>query len=400
MLTFLSQLDQTNEHSSFQLPTAVFNEDLGGQYSSEMQRLAKSFQVHHIKYRQYHSMAEAVEAVERGQAVAALWFEKDFSSALTKRALASIVKTEEGGENDYGEIEEHIDDDEEDEEVVDDNDVRLNELEKKSFISTMSTTTTATTTSENEADEMTTTTTNDSLLKNTSTFETTTTTTEVTTTILNAITNKNSSLLRRLRKRSKNEDDEDEDEEHEEEETEDEELQREGNYVKLSNQTLRTSNMKLFIDNSNVFYAQPLTDMLRFASWELLNKVVADNGELTVASPVVVQEIVYAEGTETPDFLLSGYMIAFLYLSQVTLSSQLLIQERKDGFFDRTIVAGAKHWLLFFSHFITNFLFSFVQIAFMFLVGFTWYNIPNFGSYWLCFVLALLQSASSIMTGK
>lgn len=383
-----------------------------------MQRLSKSFQVHHIKYQQYHSLEDAVQAVERGQAVAALWFEKEFSEALTKRALASIVKKKEEEEED----ESGDEGDGSDEDVLEEGgdggdgvDESLNELAKSSLIRTMSTTTTTsatTTTSEDDNSTTmeitispTTTTTPEDLF-----LETTTTTTKISITTPKTIIRKSNSTTRspkraqRSKRRNKHKDydfdDEDEEEGEEEEEEGEGELHRQGNFIPLSNRTLARSSMKLYLDNSNMFYAQPLADMLRFASWELLNQVVSDHGELTVAQPVVVQEVVYAAGTETPDFLLSGYMIAFLYLSQVTLSSQLLIEERKDGFFDRTIVAGARHWLLFASHFVTNFLFSFGQIGAMFLVGFAWYGIPNFGSYWLCFLLALLQSASSIMTGK
>lgn len=401
------------------MPTAVFNEDLRGsalqRYSEEMQRLSKSFQVHHIKYQQYHSLEDAVQAVERGQAVAALWFEKEFSEALTKRALASIVKKKEKEEEEEGEggdedvLEEGGDD------GGDGVDESLNELEKNSLIRTMSTTTTTSATTTTSEDDNSTTTEITMSPTTTTTpkdlFLETTTTTETFITTPKTIIRKSNSTTRlpkraqRSKRRNKHKDydfdDEDEEEEGGDEEEEEEgELHRQGNFIPLSNRTLARSSMKLYLDNSNMFYAQPLADMLRFASWELLNQVVSDHGELTVAQPVVVQEVVYAAGTETPDFLLSGYMIAFLYLSQVTLSSQLLIEERKDGFFDRTIVAGARHWLLFASHFVTNFLFSFGQIGAMFLVGFAWYGIPNFGSYWLCFLLALLQSASSIMTGK
>ncbi len=345
--------------------------------------------------------------------MAALWFEKEFSEALTKRALASIVKKKEEEEEEEGEgggDEDVLEEGGGDRSGKGDFDESLNELEKNSTIRTMTTTSAPAITSEEENSttmEITTsptTITSDGLFLETTTTILTSVTTPKTVIRKSNSTTRSPKRAQRGKRRNKHKDydfdDEDEEEEGDEEEEEEGELHRQGNFIPLSNRTLARSSMKLYLDNSNMFYAQPLADMLRFASWELLNQVVSDHGELTVAQPVVVQEVVYAAGTETPDFLLSGYMIAFLYLSQVTLSSQLLIEERKDGFFDRTIVAGARHWLLFASHFVTNFLFSFGQIGAMFLVGFAWYEIPNFGSYWLCFLLALLQSASSIMTGK
>lgn len=167
----------------------------------------------------------------------------------------------------------------------------------------------------------------------------------------------------------------------------------------ISNRTLMASTIKLFADNANAIIARPLLDLFTFGTWELYNQVFRDEGHVAIASPVVVKEVVYADNIIHADFLLPGYMIGFLYLALVTITSQLLIMERNDGFFDRAIVAGAKHSLMFFSHFIANLLFAFFQILLMFLIGFAWYKMNNFGSYLLMFFLVLLQSASAIMTG-
>ncbi|XP_027196886.2 ABC transporter G family member 20-like isoform X3 [Dermatophagoides pteronyssinus] len=167
----------------------------------------------------------------------------------------------------------------------------------------------------------------------------------------------------------------------------------------ISNRTLDASTIKLFADNANAIIAQPLLDLFKFGTWELYNQVFRDEGQIAMASPVVVKEVVYADNIIHADFLLPGYIIGFLYLALVTITSQLLIMERNDGFFDRAIVAGAKHSLMFFSHFIANLLFAFFQIVLMFLIGFAWYRMNNFGSYSLMFFLVLMQSASAIMTG-
>lgn len=186
-----------------------------------------------------------------------------------------------------------------------------------------------------------------------------------------------------------------------EEEYEDEEEENyDEHYLRTSKQTLNQSTIKVYLDNSNSLVSLPVWDMLKFGSWKLVNKVNEDNGRIPLTSPVVIREVVYGENTEASDFLLPGYMISFLYLSQVVLTSQLLIQERLDGFFDRAIVAGAKHSLLFFSHFLSSFIFALGQIGLMFLVGFVWYRMPHFGSMWLSFGLVTLQATSSIMTGK
>ncbi|KAJ6220076.1 hypothetical protein RDWZM_005888 [Blomia tropicalis] len=239
------------------LPTAVYNEEIQPLYSVEMQKLAKQFQVHHLEYKQYRSLNEAIIAVQTGKALAAMWFDRNFSKAIQTRALGPQTHT------------------------------KINDDYSNENWPTESTTTTI------------------------EPFSDQTTTIEI-------------------------------------------------------NQTFTTETTETYS---------------------------------TFTETEIVQEVVYSENAQIPDFLLSGYMIAFLYLSQVTLASQLLIQERNDGFFDRAIVAGAKHWLMFTSHFITNFLLSFFQIALMFIIGFHWYSIPILGSYWLAYSIVVLQSASSIMTG-
>ena len=303
-----------------------------------MQTMAKGFQVHHIAYTQYDSLEKAITAVEMGNALAALWFDKNFSSAINLRAMASFGKrTHDDGEN---------------------GDDIATEYE------------TSTSTSSSQIN----------LLFDGPSSKTVNSTIDTNIATLNSMFN-SSRFKREL--------------------VDDDEVEYEDEYnVRIDNKTIRQSTIRVFLDNSNMFYSQLLMDIFNFGSWELINKVVEDHGEITLASPFVIKKIVYAEGTEMSDFLLSGYMIGFLYLSQVTLTSQLLIQERNDGFFDRAIVAGAKHSLMFFSHFITNFLFSIVQIGLMFIIGFTLYSIHNYGSYWLAFMLIMIQSASSIMTGK
>jgi ABC-type transport system involved in cytochrome c biogenesis permease component len=118
-----------------------------------------------------------------------------------------------------------------------------------------------------------------------------------------------------------------------------------------------------------------------------------------IEAPLKVVETVYAENSKLSDFLLPGYLISFMYLSQVSLSSQLLIQERKDGLFERSLVAGVGHQLVFISHFITNCLMSFIQIILMLIIAFIVFQITNYGSYELILFLVMVQAANAIAIG-
>jgi huntingtin len=166
------------------------------------------------------------------------------------------------------------------------------------------------------------------------------------------------------------------------------------------NDTISDSNLRVYIDNTNYIYAQFLVDSLTQSIWSLISDILVEDGKNRMPPPIDVVETVYAPDSRLTDFLLPGYMIAFMYLSQVTISSLLLIQERNDGLFDRAIVAGAKHQLIFMSHFITGCLMSFLNIILMFVIAFIWFKITNYGSYLLVMFLVMTQAANAITTGK
>lgn len=325
-------------------------------YSEQFQENVKNFSIYHLRYRQFESLEKAIGTVENGQSLVAIWFEKNFSTAIVKRTLASVntMKTDDR----------HF--------IIDAtaSDKIINLTPAPSTVASLPMTTATTSSS----------TINLILIDENNTF---------TETNINDTTTEHVGIEDEYTADDQDEGNENNDdtEEWTDEEDNEEEI-------------LRQSTIKLYIDNSNMFYAYPIMDMLQYGSWNLLNRVYKDQGQQTLASPVQVKEIIYAEGTELPDFLLSGYMIGFIYLSQVTMTSQLLVLERKDGFFDRLIVAGAKHSLIFLSHIITNLTIAIIQIILMFFIGFVWYQIPNFGSYWLTLLLVFLQSTSSIMTGN
>ncbi|XP_054167797.1 ABC transporter G family member 20-like [Oppia nitens] len=167
----------------------------------------------------------------------------------------------------------------------------------------------------------------------------------------------------------------------------------------LDNETLADSQLKVYIDNTNYIYSQFMIDSLTQSVWHLISDILVANGRPAIPPPITLVETIYAPDSKLSDYLLPGYMIAFIYLSQVTLSSILLIQERKDGLFDRSIVAGAGHQLIFVSHFLTSSLMSFLNVILMLLIAFIWFDITNYGSYSLVVVLVMTQAVNAISLG-
>ena len=168
----------------------------------------------------------------------------------------------------------------------------------------------------------------------------------------------------------------------------------------LDEETVEESELRVYVDNSNYIYAQFLIDSLTQTVWQLVSDILVESGRPPISAPIQLKETIYAPNSKLSDFLLPGYMIAFIYLSQVTLSSILLINEREDGLFDRAIVAGAGHGLVFASHFITGCLMSALNVLLMLTIAFIWFDITNYGSLLLIVILVMTQAANAISLGN
>ena len=167
----------------------------------------------------------------------------------------------------------------------------------------------------------------------------------------------------------------------------------------IDNQTLSESNVKLFLDNTNYLFVNGFVDSMRQTVYKYLSALTANISNTQLEAPIKIEEIIYAKDSKLSDFLLPGYLISFIYLSQVSLSSQLLIQERKDGLFERSLIAGVGHHLVFFSHFFSSCILSLIQISLMLLVSLFIFQVTNFGSYQLIFGLVFAQAANAISVG-
>ncbi|KAF7488872.1 ABC transporter G family member 20 [Sarcoptes scabiei] len=167
----------------------------------------------------------------------------------------------------------------------------------------------------------------------------------------------------------------------------------------LDNETLASSSVKVWIDNTNFIYANGFLDSLRQTIYYFLDRIRTEQNTSRFEAPIRLSEIIYAEDSKLSDFLLPGYLIAFIYLSQVTITSQLLIQERKEGLFERSLVAGCSHSIILLSHFFSSIILAIIQIALMLFVSLYIFDIINYGPIWLVFVSVFAQALSAIATG-
>lgn len=87
----------------------------------------------------------------------------------------------------------------------------------------------------------------------------------------------------------------------------------------IDNETLSRSSLHLWLDNTNFLYANGLIDSLRMTLYETIGDIFNENNMSRIDAPLRVVETVYAQNSKLSDFLLPGYLISFMYLSQVRL---------------------------------------------------------------------------------
>jgi len=171
------------------------------------------------------------------------------------------------------------------------------------------------------------------------------------------------------------------------------------NFMDIDNETIDESNLHLYLDNSVFIYANLFTTSLRISLEKFLSGVFEDKNLSFFETPIKVKKTEFTEHLLPKDYYLPGFMLHMLYFSLMITSSLALILERKDGLFERSLIAGVSHQLVFISHLITNLMLSFIQIFLTFFIIFVIFTNKIQGSSVLIFFLFLSQSINSISTG-
>jgi len=165
------------------------------------------------------------------------------------------------------------------------------------------------------------------------------------------------------------------------------------------NQTIIDSTLKVYVDNSILMYGNGFMESLTDSLVKFMSNLYEENNKTFIQVPIDIETTEYTNNLRMNDYYMPGYFLFFLFMSQITLSSLILTQERKDGLFERSLVAGVGHELVFISHFITNCLLSAVQIVFLYLTGFVLFKNPNHGSLALTLGFFMLEAINSISFG-
>lgn len=166
------------------------------------------------------------------------------------------------------------------------------------------------------------------------------------------------------------------------------------------NQTVDRSTVRVFIDNSVYIHSIEFVNSL-LESFSQLAKKKFHTEELNLLEmPIDIEMTALSKEYRFNDYYMPGYFLLFMYISQITMASLTLTQERKDGLFERSLVAGVSHELIFFSHIVTSSLISVIQLLLLDLTAFTLlFANPSNTSFWLKYGFFLLESLNAMSLG-
>ncbi len=169
--------------------------------------------------------------------------------------------------------------------------------------------------------------------------------------------------------------------------------------LNADNQTIIDSTLRLYIDNSVLMYGNGLIESLTGSFLKFMSNLYKKKNKTSILTPITTETTKFTNNLRMNDYYMAGYFLFFVFTSQIVFSSLTLTQERKDGLFERSIVAGVSHELIFISHLITNCMLSALQIILLYLTGFVLYDNPNHGSLPLILGFFMLEAINSIALG-
>lgn len=162
------------------------------------------------------------------------------------------------------------------------------------------------------------------------------------------------------------------------------------------NATVDNSTIRLYMDNSMYVQSLEFVHTLLESFTDFSKTVFKEKDMQAIEFPVKLEMTELSKDFRFKDYYMPGYLLLFMYIAQITVASLTLTQERKDGLFERSLVAGVSHELVFISHILTSCIISIVQIVLLDLTAFGIFTNPINGSYWLHFVFFLLQSLNAM----
>ncbi|CAG2107472.1 unnamed protein product, partial [Medioppia subpectinata] len=167
-------------------------------------------------------------------------------------------------------------------------------------------------------------------------------------------------------------------------------------------ETIEDSQIRIHIDWSNQAIGAQIErnfydGMKRFAEEVAVRSNINPD---TIKVPMVFEQPVYGHRDESMrDYVLPGCYILLAFFATSAVTSHLIMDERRDGLIERSLVAGVTAFEFLLSHALTQFLILMMQISFMLLMPHLLFHRPLNCSLSAVIALALSQGFCGITFG-
>ena len=166
--------------------------------------------------------------------------------------------------------------------------------------------------------------------------------------------------------------------------------------------SLDSSSVHLYLDMSNYLIGLQLQRLLLQAFQAFAVEALSEQNMTTALAqlPVLQEEPVYGVREPTfTEFMAPGVLLSIAFLAAVALTAIALVQERKEGSLERSLVAGVSSTEFIMSHVVTQLLVLHVQIFLLLIFTFLVFEIPSRGPFFWVILLTLLQSSCGMAFG-
>lgn len=169
----------------------------------------------------------------------------------------------------------------------------------------------------------------------------------------------------------------------------------------VSEQELDEGTIHFHLDMSNYLIGLQLQRIILKAFQAFATNALAEQNMTSLARlPLEIGEPVYGDKEPTfTEFMAPGVLLSIAFLAAVALTAIALVQERKEGSLERSLVAGVSSTEFIMSHVFTQLLVLHVQIFSLLIFTFLVFEIPSRGPFIFVGLLTLLQSSCGMAFG-
>nr|XP_022905336.1 ABC transporter G family member 20-like isoform X2 [Onthophagus taurus] len=173
------------------------------------------------------------------------------------------------------------------------------------------------------------------------------------------------------------------------------------NNHKIDNETLSLSEIKVWLDMSNRQIGLTLKSKLLAKFVHFQKKLFKDCEylEKLIDQPLNFHYLFGNEKEEFINSMVPGILLSVVYFLTTTMTYSVIIQDRSEGVWDRSIVAGVTSAEIILTHFMTQSFIVCFQVIEVVIIAFVVYQIEYVGNLFLIALMIFLQGIGGMVCG-